>query len=417
MYFKFSMNNTIFFLAGFFSIVSAFYLSLFGLNIRIYETGFYLLFLLTIITLFTKANIRKNYGFSLVAIIVIYYFINILQLNNTNDIYEIFGYKYFINKMFFLIVYAIAFVLFREKLLVLFMLGLVYISFLNSALIWTEYLSLLNGTFVSYDFLPSIVSVDIKKEGIINQGLIRPSGLTVDPNYAAAYLGLSVVFLEKYKVLKNNFFIFLLQIFFLSTILLVFSRTAMLALILSFLFSVTSFVLYRKKLLLKEIVFIMLILIGVVLSILIVDFPDLYENVLTRLFLEDSSGSTRLMYLEYYFSISNIFHILFGNGSGASGYILSGEFNSSDFVWSPESIYITLLIEQGLIFLVLFFLMSLIVLYKLFKKDYIYSLLFVYLLSIGLTYNYLGDRIYLFIYVMLLMFAFQKGGRIEKSVN
>jgi len=417
MYFKFSMNNTIFFLAGFFSIVSAFYLSLFGLNIRIYETGFYLLFLLTIITLFTKANIRKNYGFSLVAIIVIYYFINILQLNNTNDIYEIFGYKYFINKMFFLIVYAIAFVLFREKLLVLFMLGLVYISFLNSALIWTEYLSLLNGTFVSYDFLPSIVSVDIKKEGIINQGLIRPSGLTVDPNYAAAYLGLSVVFLEKYKVLKNNFFIFLLQIFFLSTILLIFSRTAMLALILSFLFSVTSFVLYRKKLLLKEIVFMMLILIGIVLSILIADFPDLYENILTRLFLEDSSGSTRLMYLEYYFSISNIFHILFGNGSGASGYILSGEFNSSDFVWSPESIYITLLIEQGLIFLVLFFLMSLIVLYKLFKKDYIYSLLFVYLLSIGLTYNYLGDRIYLFIYVMLLMFAFQKGGRIEKSVN
>ena len=115
-----------------------------------------------------------------------------------------------------------------------------------------------------------------------------------------------------------------------------------------------------------------------------------------------------------YFNQADLMSLVFGTGTSSAGLILSNILGLNvGQVWSPESNYITFAIEQGLFFLIVFFLYLAVVFFRLLRREQIYAYIFLYINLIGLSYNFLGDSIYLFLLVCFTMYAYDNNKLVE----
>ena len=173
-------------------------------------------------------------------------------------------------------------------------------------------------------------------------------------NTIAVFFGLgTIISLYNYLVLKG-----ITRFFFLfSTLLFIFfsifngSRGNLLALILSF-FLVN--ILYFKK---NYTNYLKFLTFAIVLILIFIN-TDFFQNSLdnyyisSRFFSEKSYGSLDERYISYRLVFSNIdFKILFGNGIGDFGNLLTGK----DSTAYPHNIFLEIFYELGLFFLIIFF--------------------------------------------------------------
>lgn len=173
-------------------------------------------------------------------------------------------------------------------------------------------------------------------------------------NTIAVFFGLgTIISLYNYLVLKG-----ITRFFFLfSTLLFIFfsifngSRGNLLSLILSF-FLVN--ILYVKK---NYTSYLKFLTFAIVLILIFIN-TDFFQNSLdnyyisSRFFSEKSYGSLDERYIAYRLVFSNIdFKILFGNGIGDFGNLLTGK----DSTAYPHNIFLEILYELGLFFLIIFF--------------------------------------------------------------
>jgi len=404
---KYFLNYS-FILTGFLSLFTAFYFKIGSFNIRICDVFFYGLIFLVIWKLAknkTYINLKTIVLSSIFILAVLYIFFNTLKTNvNANQLYASFSTKFFINRYLWIILYILIYLTFKEQFLEKFLEGLAIACALNVVFIIFEFIVIvLFFKSANYDFLNNIgIFVEPRKYIVFNQGLIRPTGFTIDPNYAASYAGIALLHYSNKKVLSLKNWLLI------ASILILFSRSAIFSLIITYLITI----IFNKKnnpnefnfSNLKILIFSGLSIFALVLFL----FPDFIIGITERLTVKDRSAATRFSYINLYIENTGIIDILFGKGSSSSGYFLNN-FSSNSFtkkIWSPESNYITIFIEQGLIFTTIFFLIIFFILKKLANINIKYFAIFIYINLMGISYNFLGDRIYPILFISFSLYAY-----------
>lgn len=359
------------------------------------------------------SNIFKGIGF----ITILFLWLTLsgfLHYDGYNELYQKFFVKYYINKLLWIPIYVIIFMAYGGKhFFYNVLLGISICVAINSLFVLYEYCFILNGQIPNYSFLEIVgIYMDVKKEDVFNQNMIRPTGLMLDPNYTGGYAGIGLIFYDYlYTKTKAKKYLFL-QLLSVLSIFIVFSRTGLFSLFLCFIFSFFLHMFAPSKYhykTLSPLVFFLLILGVVLVGLYIYSFDETtYQFLVDRLMMNDSSAGTRTLYLNTYMEDASIFQLFFGVGTSASGYFLGsdGFFYGATNVWAPESNIITFLMEQGLIFLLLYFILCIVIMLKLLRKNYYYALIFLYINLIGLSYNFLGDRVFYFLFSCFLLWIY-----------
>lgn len=401
------------FCAGFLSIFTAFYFKLGPLNMRVNDIPFFIAFGIVAIKLLKSGFTLYKIGLSsfvFVTFIVLYYLINLLHLSEFNSVFEIGAIKYFLNRIPWILIYALILAIDGRNFIKSFIKGFVWGNLFNAILMILEgSLFFASGTTIDYSFLQILGIQTQEEKNITNQGFVRPTGVTVDTNYAAAY-GIFAILLIEYlqsksaeKKQRYNF----AKLFLLIPCFLVQSRTAIFALMLTFIVSVLLRMTNKSRKVIIPYLSLMLITSIAVIGIyLYQNIPDLYTSIYTRLFLSDSSSGVRRIYINEILShyakdglvtATNIF----GHGTGSSGYFLGNTTYGKTTYWAPESNYIAWFIEQGPFFILFYMAISCLTFLRLLKANNTFALCFVYLNLIGISYNFLGDRVF---WIMLIIF-------------
>ncbi len=334
----------------------------------------------------------------------------------TNAAYNSFYLKFLFNRILWIPIYALFYLIFRGKLLFYFSVGIFVGLLFNSFFVLYEYNVIISGRIPDYNMLASLrLFFDEKKMDIFNQGFIRPTGLMMDPNYTAGYSGIGVLLAEKLKFKsKHKYFFILGQTFLLIVMFLLLSRTAIFSfLIVVFFFLLLLFLIPDSK---KEInsfgviawrPLFFLCFFFILISMVTSDKGiDVWQLLGDRFSSNDSSTATRVSYIDDYFNKVPFLLILFGVGTSRAGLLIDSYVNNytiSNEVWTPESSVLTLMIEQGVLFILLYFILSFIFFYRLYKIDKYHASVFMYINLIGISYNFLGDRLYWFMYIILLL--------------
>ncbi|MFD2180172.1 O-antigen ligase family protein [Veronia pacifica] len=276
-----------------------------------------------------------------------------------------------------------------------------------------EYIEILRGTYSVSKTIFGVINVDPKKiTDYINQGFIRPSGLSIDPNFMAGYSGLCIIYLFGVYKNKSTFSLkrwtFALPLFFPAFVLL--SRTAIFSILITLLIILilSIFGLYRgRKHSLNQLTLLGFSVVSVVFINVVITQPELLENILRRFSVNDGSASQRMEYIKYYLSNNSLSSMFIGGGPYSSGYILGKEFFGDNFVWAPESAYLSILIDYGILgftfFLGVIFYTSL----KLYVNRDSYFPVYIYLCVMPVAYNFMGDRIFLYLITAFSVYAFK----------
>lgn len=329
-----------------------------------------------------------------------------LYYDDYPPIYKVFFIKYLINKLLWFPIYIAFFMLYGGKNLIIGVLwGLGVSSFLNTFIVIWEYISFLNGNPMDYNIIKALgITVADKKLAVFNQGFIRPTGFMIDPNYTGAYAGIGAIMWDYLWAQTKNRKYAIFAIISIVPMFLLFSRTAIFSFILCFLFSLILRG-YNKKFTIMSpyIIIAFSIVIFFLISYVLAENQELIDNISSRTSMSDGSTMARVGYLEYYFSNVSFKQLLFG--VGMAGSFLSIFFGSEE-VLHPESSYIAMLIECGLLFFLCYVILLFITLKKLLKRDYYFALIFVYLNLIGISYNFLGDRLYYFLVVCFILYTY-----------
>lgn len=412
------------FILGLLCTINGFMFHIGSFNIRICDIMFFLIPLYGII----KAKFNRNYypnsiiyGLITAIVLTVWIFLSgFIHYNDYSEEYQDFFLKLSINKTLWIPLYAIIYMIYGGKrFLYGVFLGISVCSLLNTVIIIYEYITIQNGRLPNYSFLNIIgIWIDTKKEMVINQNMIRPTGLMLDPNYTGGYTGIGVIFFDwHYKVRRKKLFA-LLSILCIVPMFLVFSRTGLFSIAICFIITVIIrvFSSNRKKPLLAPYVIFLTIVFAVLALAYIYTFDEgAVDLLIDRLSMKDSSSSVRTQYLEYYFRLASIPQVLLG--VGFSGHFLQRFWGYTE-VWAPESSFISLLIDNGVIFMLCYILLLSFVFVKLLRQNYYYAIILLYINCIGLSYNFLGDRVYYFICCCLIMFAFsQKNQRNKNGMN
>ena len=398
-------------LIGFFCTANGFMFHVGSLNLRICDIFFFLLLIYWILVTrhkhyFYNNNIKK--GLFIVFFIFFWItFTGIANYNNLSPVYQNFFLKYAINKLLWIPIYAFIFMAYGGSG---FLYGVFYgislCSLLNTAMVIYEYIYIQGGSLPKYEFIKSLgIYIDEKKNRVINQGMIRPTGLMLDPNYTGGYTGIGIIFFDslyqRYKKIKY----LICSIICAVPMFLVFSRTGLFSILLCFLLSIYIRAKYGKR---YSIIYPWVIGLSFICAILILSYIlaldyQTYEMLVDRLTMNDSSAGVRSLYIDYYLSLANPIQIIFGVGN--AGYFMSDFWGTSE-VWGPESSVIALFIEQGLLFMTIYLIVLIYIFKKLININYHYAMILVYINLIGLSYNFLGDRVYFFLTCCLTMYCF-----------
>lgn len=402
------------FLLGLFSTMNGFMFHIGPFNLRFADIFFFVLFGYCLISKPSsrlKLKYRHNFkeGLSIVSFLALWLIVcGLLNFNSYIEIYQIYFIKYLINKLIWIPLYAILFMLYGGKSFLLGVFwGIGICGIINSIFVIHEYILIVNGIVPRYDYLSKIgIFVSEKKYAVFNQGLIRPTGLMIDPNYTGAYAGIALIFFDYLRVLtkKSRYGIYALICSIPMFIL--FSRTALFSFFLCFVISVCYKIFSCNKqfrILSPQIVLIICAATILILFYLFKDDFNVSENLTRRLYMKDGSSSQRLDYLSYYMNHTSIFQWLFG--SGVDGNSLTYFFGINE-VLHPESSYISFIIENGIIFTALFICLMIYVFRRLIRRNYYYAFIFLYINLIGISYNFLGDRLYYFLFVCLLLYSY-----------
>lgn len=408
---------------GLLCTINGFMFQLGSLNIRLSDLPYYIIILYFFVF---KSNIRQIYPKrlmkSLFIIFIIFVWLTIIgfiNFSNFNDLYQEFYIKYYINKVMWILIYAAIYMIFGGRnFLYGVICGIGICSLINSAFVIYEYISIQNGYLPEYDFLKHIgIVIDEKKNMVINQGMIRPTGLMLDPNYTGAYCGLgSISFYYIYYRHRKKLYL-LCCILSALPMLILFSRTGIFSFLLCYLISLYYHFKDRSHypMLAPQVVVISLI-IGIAFLSYIFSIDDkVYQQLVDRLFMNDSSASTRTDYIFYYLKLASPFQLLFG--VGLSGFFLSNFWGYQNIVWAPESSVLTLIIENGLLFNICFYIIIIKTFFNLIKHNYFYALILAYINFIGISYNFLGDRVFYSLTVFLIMFSYVKAPIYQKNIN
>lgn len=403
---------------GFSSVANGFMFHIGLFNLRICDLVFWIL---PIYWFVFKVKVRNYYdksiliGIAFVAILFLWLtFSGFLRLGEYNELYQDFFVKYYANKLIWIPLYMMIFMAYSgERFFYNVLLGISFCLVVNSMFVLYEYNSVLNGQIPSYSFLEMIgLYIDTKKEDVFNQNMIRPTGLMLDPNYTGGYAGIGLIFFDfLYRKTKKIKFI-ICQFLSIISIFIVFSRTGIFSLFVCFIISLLLYIFAPSKYhcrILSPSMFFLLGIGTIFAGVYIYSFDEnTYQFLLDRLIMNDSSAGTRLLYLDVYIEEASISQILFGVGTSGSGLALGSEgfFYGAEKVWSPESNIITFFIEQGVFFVLLYFILCCALWIKLLRKNYYYALIFFYINFIGVSYNFLGDRVYYSLLVFFVMYSY-----------
>ena len=411
-----SSSRKVLFFLGFLSIANAFYFSL-GVNLRLFDIMFiiaplYGVYKLKngIIRYNSSINTPKNY------IIFIFFYLSLSGLfsfGGYNDLYQDQFIKYWVHKVAWLLVYIMLYFIYGQDIVIYYLYGLTAMCFIHVSLVLLEYITIVRtGSTIDFSFLNTFfIQVEEKKYDVFNQGFIRPTGVTLDPNYATGYAGIGFLFCEYLKTQSGSKWYFtLFQLAALLIMILLFSRTGMFSILITFIISVFFSMVYKKrkiKTIAPKIFLIIICTAVALLSYIGIINEDFYKTAISRLSLSDGSSLMRSGYIVDYLENSNIIELLFGVGTSDAGQRLTELlYMNTGVVWSPESNFITFLIEQGILFLIFFFFFLTKIFFKLLKKDPIFAYIFLYINVMGVGYNFLGDRVYFFLLVILSMYAY-----------
>ncbi|RYJ50859.1 hypothetical protein DR871_015295 [Flavobacterium petrolei] len=406
----------ILFLVGFFSFCNGIFIRIDAFNIRFSDFFFYS-FPVLIFLYFKKVRIKRTEFFLLFLIFALFMLLVLRGIFPlvTNATYDSYFVKFLFNRILWIPIYALFYLVFRGKVLFYFSVGLFAGLFFNSVFVLYEYTVIILGKIPDYNMLSSIgVYFDEKKMDIFNQGFIRPTGLMMDPNYTAGYSGIGILFAEKLKLKSKHKYRFIIgQTFLLIVMFLLLSRTAIFSfLIVVFVFFLLVLISDRNEVLKSfEVIawrpLVLLICFFILISIVAAGIGiDVWQLLGDRFSSNDSSTATRVSYIDDYFSKVPFLLILFGFGTSRAGVGIDNYVNNhtlSDEVWTPESSILTMMIEQGVLFILLYFILSVIFFYRLYKIDKYYAAVFMYVNLIGISYNFLGDRLFWFMYIILIL--------------
>ena len=402
---------------GFSSVANGFMFHIGSFNLRICDLVFWIL---PIYWLLGEINVRNYYSRNIlkgvVIVAILFFWLTVsgfLHFEEYSELYQGFFVKYYINKLLWIPLYVLIFMAYGgERFFYNILLGISVCVALNSLFVLYEYYSILHGQLPNYSFLEGIgLYIDTKKEDVINQNMIRPTGLMLDPNYTGGYAGIGLIFFDYlYKIKKKKKYV-LLQLLSVLSMLIVFSRTGLFSLFICFVFSLFIHFLIPSKhyRVLSPSIFVIMVIGVILFGIYIYSFDETtYQLLFDRLMMNDSSAGTRTIYLETYINDASITQLLFGVGTSASGFFLGGEgfFYGASVVWAPESNFITFFIEQGIFFIIFYLGICAIAMLKLLQKNFCYALVFLYINLIGLSYNFLGDRVFYFLNVCLLLWVY-----------
>lgn len=393
--------------------INGFFINLGSLNLRINDIAFYILLVLWLLySKPTRYFYNKNIytGIAIIAFMFIYMIaIRMYYYNTYPPIYQSFFIKYLINKLLWLPIYVAFYMIYGGKRFILGVLvGIAISSLLDSLLVIGEYISIINGKEPDYSFIKSLgIAVEEKKLKVFNQGLIRPTGFMIDPNYTGAYAGIGTLFWDYawQETKKRRYAIF--AIISIIPMILLFSRTGLFSFILCFLLSIIMHFCRKNGLTYNIVAPYIIIILVVTITILFLyvfaENENLMDNIIRRASMQDGSSMTRFDYVEYYFSNINIWELLFG--VGMAGSFLSPFFGIEE-VLHPESSYISILMEYGSLFFIAYIGLLYITFRKLVKNNFYFAIIFIYINLIGVSYNFLGDRLYYFLIICFLLYTF-----------
>jgi hypothetical protein len=337
--------------------------------------------------------------------VVLFYSVNLFHIPELTPDFSSGAVKYFFNRIPWLFAYILMLSILRGLFVEMFIKGFICGTLFNAGLTILEAITFLtSGRGIEYRFLGSIFIQTQAEKALVNQDLLRPTGVTIDPNYAASYAFLAILLLDflqsKCSNKRRTILYGLLKIIIFVPAFMLQSRTAIFSFLITFFLSVFLRMFNNKRMVvvpkLALVVLITLLAAGAYLK---TAMPDYYATAYKRILLADQSSGTRMLYLDEYFSRTlnpNSFPYqgLLGHGTGSSGYFLGNVGYGVEKRWSPESNYLTILIEQGGIFLCFYTLSLAYLFFRLLKYDHRLALCAFYLCTIGLTYNFLGDRVY-----------------------
>lgn len=398
------------FIVGLTCTINAFSISIGSLNLRINDIAFYILIFYWALS--PKTIVRHYYSSRIMdgVIIVVMLFIYMVAVrwihyDEYPPLYQSFFIKYLINKLLWFPLYIAFFMLYGGRTLIIGVLwGIGVSSVLNTVLVIWEYIAIVGGNPLNYDVIKNIgITVADKKLDVFNQGLIRPTGFMIDPNFTGAYAGIGTIWWDYLWNQTRNKKYSIFAIISVLPMFLLFSRTAIFSYLICFIFSVTLNIYRKKKYNIMSSYIIILISISIffLLSYVLSENQEVIDNISRRTSMSDGSTLARLGYIEYYFSNISFGQLLFG--VGMAGSFLTPFFGTTE-VLHPESSYIAILMEYGLLFFMVYILLLFFTLKKLLKRNYYFALLFTYLNLIGLSYNFLGDRLYYFLVICFILY-------------
>lgn len=381
-------------------------------NLRVSDVMFFILVasLLCICSYYHyRYDHRIKTGLGLVFFIFIWLILSgVFNYTSFSAVFQEHFIKYVINKIIWIPVYAVLFMAFGGcNFLKGVLLGISFCSLINVVLIIYEFKSIQNGMLPNYDFIHSVgLYMAEKKNMVINQDMIRPTGLMLDPNYTGGYTGIGLIFFDYlYNNTKKHIYLFA-SLLCIIPMFILFSRTGLFSLFICFIISVFLKIIYpnRKYRILSKWSIALIIIMGfIALSYILSLDDDVYQKMLNRLLMKDSSAGVRMGYLEYYFNRVSILQFLFGVGN--AGNFLSGFWGSSG-VWAPESSVLSMFIEQGILFMIIYIIIVVRIFIRLLRRNYYYALILAYINLIGLSYNFLGDRVYYFLTCCFILYAY-----------
>lgn len=398
-------------LTGFFSLFTAFYFDLGLINVRVNDIFYYMLCLFSFFLCIKKLRIGQPIGYLpivLTVIVIVFYTFNLLGVIGLNEVFTRGAIKYFINRIPWLLIYVFILMALGKNFCKEFLNGFIIGALFCSVLMTIELTVFLkSGQSINYSFLSHFGVSTEPYKGISNQGLLRPSGVTMDCNYSASYAVLAALILDETQLFKKKLIYSITKLFLILSALIVQSRTAIFGLIGIFLLSVLFRILNKKfKVIVSKQMIVLIACSITALLYLYYNIPEIFDRSFQRVALADSSSGTRVLYFEKYKdemlkNKNGFLRILFGNGTGSAGYILADVGYGKEAYWAPESNYLTFIIEQGIVFLFIFILIVFLSFVKLFELKSNIHIVFIYLLTVGATYNFLGDRVY---WLLLLIF-------------
>ncbi|HIF9387709.1 TPA: O-antigen ligase family protein [Photobacterium damselae] len=397
------------FIFGLFSICSAYLLVIGSVNIRIYELGFYFFAVSILLRLLQEKKV--NFKFIIFYVLLLLFVtLTMFSILEYNDLYQRYAFLYYSNKVLPIIIYGLCVYFIGKDALDYFFKGLVVICFIGSIFVIIEYIEILRGTYTVSKTVLGIINVDQKKLDFINQGFIRPSGFAIDPNFMAGYCGLCVFYLFSFssKGWFNKLKKWLIVLPMLFSVFALLSRTAIFSTIitLGIVFLLSIFGLYRNRShSLYQFMFFCIVIVVCVFINVVITQPELLDSVIRRFSVSDGSANQRLEYIEYYLSHNSLISMFIGGGPYSSGYLLGEEFFGNDFIWAPESAYLSIFIDYGIVGL--FFFLSIIIAcaIKLYLNKDNYFPVYVFLCVMPVAYNFMGDRVFLYLITVFAIYT------------